>query len=246
MHIAILLAGHTNKAMPQRFHDYHDMFTILFQGLPNAEGFRFTTLAVVDDIFPNHPDDYDGYLISGSAYGVYDDAPFISRLIDLIQKIHQAKKPLFGVCFGHQIIAHALGGKAQKWHKGWVLGTTEVRLTKLPDWVEEKDWIDAKDNTINLIHVHQDQVTKLPRGAKLIGTANPCKNAAYIIGDTVFAVQGHPEFDAPYTDALVGLLADRAGESAVKAARESLSTPHDGMRIANWILAFFLRHKPAP
>ena len=87
-------------------------------------------------------------------------------------------------------------------------------------------------------------MTKLPRGAKLIGTASHCKNAAFIIGDTVFAVQGHPEFDAPYTDALVGLLADRAGESDVKAARKSLSTPHDGMRIANWILAFFLRHKP--
>ena len=244
MHVAILLAGHTNKAMARHFRDYHDMFTILFQGLPNGEGFRFTTLAVVDDIFPNHLDDYDGYLISGSAYGVYDDAPFIARLIDLIQQIHQAKKPLFGVCFGHQIIAHALGGQAQKWDNGWVLGTIEVTLTKLPDWVREKDCIDAKDNKINLIHVHQDQVTKLPRGATLIGTASHCKNAAFIIGDTVFAVQGHPEFDAPYTDALVGLLEDRAGESHVKAARESLSTHHDGMRVADWILAFFARHKP--
>ena len=97
MHIAILLAGHTNQAMPQQFHDYHDMFTILFKGLANGESFRFTTLAVVDDIFPNHLDDYDGYLISGSAYGVYDDAPFIARLIDLIQRIYKAKKPLFGV-----------------------------------------------------------------------------------------------------------------------------------------------------
>ena len=244
MHVAILLAGHTNKAMPERFRDYNDMFTILFQGLSKAEGFRFTTLAVVDNIFPNHLDDYDGYLISGSAYGVYDDAPFIARLIDLIQQIHQAKKPLFGVCFGHQIIAHALGGQAQKWDNGWVLGTIEVTLTKLPDWVEEKDWIDAKDNKINLIHVHQDQVTKLPRGATLIGTASHCKNAAFIIGDTVFAVQGHPEFDAPYTYALVGLLENRAGESHVKAARKSLSTPHDGMRVAEWILAFFSRHKP--
>ena len=244
MHVAILLAGHTNKAMPRRFRDYHDMFKILFQSLPNGEDFRFTTLAVVDDIFPNHLDDYDGYLISGSAYGVYDDAPFIARLIDLIQQIHQAKKPLFGVCFGHQIIAHALGGQAQKWDNGWVLGTIEITLAKLPDWIEKKDWVDAKDNKINLIHVHQDQVTKLPRGATLIGTASHCKNAAFIIGDTVFAVQGHPEFDAPYTDALVGLLEDRAGESHVKAARKSLSTPHDGMRVAEWILAFFSRHKP--
>ena len=168
MHIAILLTGHTNKAMPQCFHDYHHMFTTLFQGLPNGRNFRFTKVAVVDDVFPKHLDDYDGYLISGSAYGVYDDVPFIARLIDLIQQIHQAKKPLFGVCFGHQIIAHALGGQAQKWDDGWVLGTMEVTLTKLPDWVEEKDWIDSKHNKINLIHVHQDQVIKLPRGQSLL------------------------------------------------------------------------------
>ena len=114
-----------------------------------------------------------------------------------------------------------------------------------PEWVEENNWTGSNNNSINLIHVHQDQVTKLPRGAELIGTASHCKNAAFIIDDTVFAVQGHPEFDAPYTDALVGLLKDRAGESHVKAARKSLSTPHDGMRVANWILAFFARHKPA-
>ncbi|MFL2845796.1 MAG: type 1 glutamine amidotransferase [Candidatus Puniceispirillaceae bacterium] len=245
MHIAILLAGHTNKAMPQHFHDYHDMFTFLFQSIPNGKDFRFTTLAVVDDIFPNHLDDYDGYLISGSAYGVYDDAPFIARLMGLIRQIHQAKKPLFGVCFGHQIIAHALGGHAQKWDKGWVLGTIELTLTNLPDWIEENDWIDAKDKTIKLIHVHQDQVTKLPGGAQRIGTASHCKNAAFIIGDAVFAIQGHPEFDAPYTDALVRLLEDRAGKNHVRAARKSLSTPHDGQRVANWILTFFARHKPA-
>ena len=244
MHIAILLAGHTNRAMPQHFQDYYDMFTILFKGLQNGEDFRFTKLAVVDDIFPNHLDDFDGYLITGSAYGVYDDAPFIKRLIDFIQQIYQAKKPLFGVCFGHQIIAHALGGQAHTWENGWVLGTVEVKLTKMPDWIKEKDWINAKDNTINLIHVHQDQVTKLPRGATLIGTASHCKNAAFIISDMVFAVQGHPEFDAPYTDALVGLLEDQACASQVKAARKSLSIPHDGIKVANWILAFFAKHKP--
>ena len=244
MHIAILLAGHTNKAMPQRFHDYHDMFKILFQSLPNGRDFRFTTLAVVDDIFPSQIDDYDGYLISGSAYGVYDEAPFIRRLIELIRQIHLAKKPLFGVCFGHQIIAHALGGRAQKYDNGWVLGTTEVTLTNLPNWVEEKDWAHAKNKTINLIHVHQDQVTKLPRGAERIGTNRHCRNAAFVIGDTVFAVQGHPEFEESYTDALLCLLEDRAGKDHVIAARESLSTRHDGQRVANWVLAFFARHKP--
>ena len=88
-------------------------------------------------------------------------------------------------------------------------------------------------------------MTKLPTGAKRIGTTTHCKNAAYIIGDTVFAIQGHPEFNVPYTEALVGLLGERAGKRRVNEARKSLSTPHDGIKVANWILAFFARHKPA-
>ena len=135
MHIAILLAGHTNKAMPQRFHDYNDMFSDLFASLPVGRNFRFTTLAVVDDVFPAQIDDYDGYLVSGSAYGVYDDAPFIPKLMDFLRQTYSAKKPLAGVCFGHQIIAHALGGHAGKWDKGWGLGVKELVLTDLPDWI---------------------------------------------------------------------------------------------------------------
>jgi GMP synthase-like glutamine amidotransferase len=242
MHIAILLAGHTNKAMPQRFHDYDDMFTALFQDLPYGKDFRYTVLQVVDDVFPDHVDNYDGYLISGSAFGVYDDAPFIGRLMDLIRQIYHAKKPLVGICFGHQIIAHTLGGHAQKWDHGWGLGTIEINLTDLPDWIGENDWTGSKNSTINLIHVHQDQVIDLPTGARHIGSTYHCKNAAYLIGDTVFALQGHPEFDAPYTDALASLLEDRAGKSCVEAARKSLSKPHDGKKVAKWILKFFARH----
>ena len=242
MHIAILLAGHTNKAMPQRFHDYDDMFTDLFQSLPYGKDFRYSTLPVVDNVFPDHVDDYDGFLISGSAFGVYDDAPFIPRLMDLVRQICNAKKPLVGVCFGHQIIAHALGGRAQRWDRGWGLGTINIKLFDLPDWLEEADLTDNQNQTVNLIHVHQDQVIELPAGARPIGSAFHCKNAAYMISDTVFSFQGHPEFDVPYTEALLSLLEDRAGRNCVAAARLSLLTPHDGRRVAKWILKFFARH----
>ena len=160
MHIAILLAGHTNKAMPECFHDYDDMF-YPFSGLPLGKDFHFTILPVVD-VFPDNVDDYDGYLISGSAFGVYDDASFIKRLMNLILQIYNNKKPLVGVCFGHQIIAHTLGGQAQKWDRGWGLGTIKVNLIDLPDWIEEDNFNNNKSWTINLIHVHQDQVIALP------------------------------------------------------------------------------------
>ena len=95
-----------------------------------------------------------------------------------------------------------------------------------------------------MIHVHQDQVTSLPYGARRIASANHCANAAFVIGDDVFAIQGHPEFDADYTDALSNLLVDRAGADCVNESRQSLATPHDGKLVASWILAFFAKHAP--
>ena len=242
MHIAILLAGHSNKAMPLRFRDYDDMFINLFQNLPRGKDFTYTTLPVVDDVFPNHVNDYDGYLISGSAFGVYDDASFITRLMNLILQIYHNKKPLVGICFGHQIIAHTLGGQAQKWDRGWGLGTMKVNLIDPPDWIKEDNLTDNKNGTINLIHVHQDQVIELPNGARRIGTTYHCENAAYLISDRVFCFQGHPEFDASYTTALAGLLRNRAGNGCVEAALKSLSTPHDGRKVAQWILKFFAKY----
>ena len=87
MHIAILEAGRTNPDMPAKFRDYPDMFETLFAHQSNSADFRFSIIPVIDDVFPPTVDDFDGYLVTRSAYGVYDNAPFIPRLIVLIQKI---------------------------------------------------------------------------------------------------------------------------------------------------------------
>ncbi len=238
MHIAILLAGHTNPAMPKHFLDYHELLANLFKSLPVGRDFQFSTWPVVDGVFPDQINKYDGYLISGSSFGIYDNAPFISKLMHLIRQIYDAKKPLVGICFGHQIIAHALGGNAQKWAAGWGLGVKELTLIKPPDW------IGTKNKTFYLIHVHQDQVTRLPDRGQLIATTNHCKYAAYIIEDLVFSIQGHPEFDLSYTNALIELLKNRTSPRCIEEARESFSTPHEGKKTARWILSFFASHAP--
>ena len=235
MHIAILEAGRTNPKMPAKFHDYFDMFETLFADQSKNTNFKFSNVAVIDGEFPESVDDYDGYLITGSAYGVYDDAPFIPTLMAFIRIIYTAGKPLVGVCFGHQIIAQALGGTCIKWPGGWGVGTYDVALDTLPDWMPGRE-------TVRLIHFHQDQVTALPEGAVHLGSTSFCQNAMYYIGDTVFSMQGHPEFSADYTGALLDLREDTIGGDRVAKAHDDLKQEHEGITIAGWILAFFNSH----
>jgi len=239
MHIAILETGRTNPAMPAKFHDYPDMFETLFDGQANRANFRFSVVPVVDNIFPQSVGDYDGYLITGSAYGVYDDAPFIPNLMDFIRAIYAANKPLVGICFGHQAIAHALGGHAAKFDGGWGIGTMRVNISG------KAEWIPADVAHLDLIHVHQDQVDTLPENAVRLAESDFCRNAAFAIGKQVFAVQGHPEFTAEFTSALIDLREDKIGKDRSDQARVSLQNPHDGRRVGGWILDFFTGHNAA-
>ena len=239
MHIAILEAGRTNPDMPAEFQHYPDMFKTLFAGQPNSDAFQFSIVPVIDDVFPQSADYYDGYLLTGSAYGVYDDAPFIPILIKLIRDIFTAGKPLVGVCFGHQIVAHALGGHAAKFDGGWGVGTMPIKI------VGKADWIPPDIEQLDLIHMHQDQVTALPPDAVRLAKSEFCQNAAFTIGKQVFALQGHPEFTPAYTNALIDIREDIIGKERAATARISLQKPHDGHQVGNWILDFFTAHNTA-
>ena len=239
MHSAILEAGRTNPDMPAEFHDYPDMFETLFANQPNSADFRFSIVPVIDDVFPQSEDDYDGYLVTGSAYGVYDDAPFIPRLMAFIRKIFGAGKPIVGICFGHQIVAHALGGHAAKFDDGWGIGTMPIKM------VGAVDWIPSDIDQIDLIHVHQDQVMTLPPDAVRLAQSDFCNNAAFAIGKQVFAIQGHPEFTPEYTNALIDIREDKIGKDRAAKARISLQKSHDGRRVGGWILDFFAGHDRA-
>jgi GMP synthase-like glutamine amidotransferase len=239
MHIAILQAGRTNPDMPAEFQDYPDMFKTLFAAQTYNDSFAFSNVPVIDGVFPEAVDDYDGYLITGSAFGVYDDAPFIADLMVFIRQIFAARKPFVGVCFGHQVIAHALGGHAAKFDGGWGIGTMQVQL------VGAAEWIPANMERVDLIHVHQDQVTQLPPQAVRLAESNFCKNAAFAIGNQVFSVQGHPEFTPAYTNALINIREDKIGKVRAAVARSSLENPHDGQQVGGWILDFFANHDAA-
>lgn len=237
MKIAILETGRINKTIAARFDRYPEMFRTMF-ALAGADDLELATVAVVDGELPGSVDEFDGYLVTGSAAGVYDDYDWIAPLMAFLREAHAADKPLVGVCFGHQVIAHALGGHTEKWHGGWGLGVYDVTLDAAPAWMPE-------DDSVRLIHIHQDQVVRLPEDARLIGSTNFCANAMFHIGDNVFCMQGHPEFTPEYTAALMEARVDKMGEDRVADATRTLEGDHEGVTIAGWIASFFRQHEKA-
>ena len=223
MKIGILQTGHAPDEVQGPIGDYDAMFQRLLAG----QGFEFETFDVVDMEFPAGADACDGWIVTGSKHGAYEDHPFIPPLEDLIRDIAAAKRPMLGICFGHQIIAQAMGGKVVKHDGGWVVG---------------RQTYDYKGQDVAINAWHQDQVVELPPTATVIGRGETCENAALLYGDHIWTIQPHPEFGAD----MVAALATHRGPGVVPdaqldAARDALDTPTHQSTIAAEMAAFLKR-----
>jgi GMP synthase (glutamine-hydrolysing) len=226
MIIGILQTGHLPEAISERQGEYSDMFERLLGG----RGFEFRVFNVVDMEFPDGTDDADGWLITGSKHGAYEDHPWIPPLEDLIRAIRDAGKPLVGICFGHQIVAQALGGKVIKHPDGWALGRRTYRL----------------DGAEVALHAwHQDQVVELPPDAEVLASNGTTRFAMLAIGEKILTVQPHPEFERPVVE---GLIEHRSGaidpDLVEQAARSLDDGPNDNALLGDW-MADVLEGAPA-
>jgi len=221
MKIGILQTGHAPDMLLPDTGDYDAMMARMLDG----QGFDFETYAVVDQEFPESPHAADGWLITGSKHGAYEDHPWIPPLEELIRAIHAANLPMVGICFGHQIIAQALGGKVVKHPDGWRVGATQYEIEGSP---------------LTLNAWHQDQVIEAPDGAEIIGRAEGCDIAAMRIGERIYTVQPHPEYGAAFMQGLLdhrapGVVPDPLSDHA----RGLLSTPTDNAAMATRIADVF-------
>lgn len=142
--------------------------------------------------FPKSPDECDIWFITGSPKSVYDDIDWIHKLADFTKQLHAKKKKTIAICFGHQMIAHALGGKVSKSEKGWGVGIRSFNVMKNTDWMIDKI------QQMSLLFSHQDQVQKLPPQAELLAGDDFCPNQMFQIENHILTLQGHPEFTVQF------------------------------------------------
>ena len=222
MKIGILQTGKVPETLEQKHGQYPSMFERLFSG----HGFTFENYLVVDGELPPSVHACEGWLITGSAHGAYDPLPWISRLEEFIRDAYRAGVPVAGICFGHQIMAQAFGGKVEKFHGGWGAGTMEYRM--------------SNGDSIRVNAMHQDQVTVRPPDAEIICSSEFCENAGLAYSDLAISFQPHPEFDDAFIEDLVRVRAGKAmpAERAEVALASLGVDKHDAL-IARRIADFF-------
>lgn len=231
--LGILQAGRSPDALLGRYPDYNRMFVNLL----GEDAFDYRHWPVLDGVFPDSIDDADAWLITGSRFGAYEDHDWIPPLEALIREVYAAGKPMVGICFGHQIIAQALGGKVEKFSGGWSVGRVEYQLDETIFGSEAALGNDASA----LMAFHQDQVTELPDNARNVGSSSFCKNAALVYDNRILSIQPHPEFDRAFIEGLLETRGEILPDDVKMRAEQSLSSPVNREGIASVMRHFLTR-----
>ncbi len=230
MKIGILRADTVRPHLAEEYGEYPDMFMSLLSAQDGAVS--YVVYDVEHEQYPADIHEVDAYLLTGSKSSVYDDDPWILRLTDFVRTLDAQRKKLVGICFGHQMVAHALGGEVTRSPRGWGVGVHDYTMSQLPDWH------DGGEAQFQLLASHQDQVVTPAADAQVLGGSDFCESAVCQVGDHILTFQGHPEFVPGYSAALMDIRRDTIGEDTYVAARASLDRDPQSERVARWILGF--------
>jgi GMP synthase (glutamine-hydrolysing) len=228
MKIGILQTGLCPDELVEKHGEYDEMFR-RFLGNYN---FEFESYKVVESQFPASVKQADGWLVTGSRFGAYEDHDWIPPLEAFIRSAYAHGVPMVGVCFGHQIMAQALGGTVEKFKGGWSVGKQRYQF-------------DGIEGDVDLMAWHQDQIVELPPGAKGVGSSAFCKYAAVTYGDKMFSVQPHPEFGNSFVTDLFQSRKDVLTPQVLSQKDMDRSGPLSTTQVADLMAKVLKQEKPS-
>lgn len=231
MTIGLLLCDHLDPEVADAVGDYTELYPKAF----GRVGLDLRIYEATEGALPSSLDECDGWITSGSRRSSYEDEPWIHAVADLQRALAEARRPQVGICFGHQLLARALGGRVELAPVGWGVGGRSFEIAS------PAPWMDPAPERFTILMSHRDQVTRLPEGAELIAAAEYCPVGAYRIEDHVFCVQGHPEFVPELSRILMERRREAIGHEVVEAGLASLEEPLDQELVVDWIARFFSR-----
>lgn len=230
MRIGILQCDDVVTSLQPLYGNYPQMFAEQLRAqLPECE---LPVYRVLDGELPGSHDECDAWLITGSRFGVNDGLPWIDALCGFVRTLWEHQRPLIGICFGHQLMARALGGTVRQSERGWGVGLSFNQV------IERKDWMQPFQAHLDLLVSHQDQVVILPPQAQVLASSEFCPYYMIQYGDCFLSVQGHPEFCKDYCRDLMSLREGVLPPARLRAGMASLSANADSALMMAWIVRF--------
>lgn len=234
MKINLLLCDTFPGLLPPEIPSYASMFVNLFDSV--SHDIEYEVLPAMSGILPTEIRHNEVYLITGCNRSVYEDEPWILNLLQWIREAAARRAFIVGICFGHQAIAQALGGKVEQYAGGWGVGIRESRI------LDEGFRKFFAEGTMHLLYNHHDQVLCLPDGACPLATSDFCRYEAFRIGNQILAFQGHPEYTPEYElHLLYNHSADEAEEVKQRAIQTIQQRQHEGQIVARYIIYAFIQ-----
>ena len=226
MNVGLLECDEVSGRFAQVSGGYREMFAAL---IPEA---RFRYYRAHEGNLPATAAECEAWICTGSRYSAYDTMPWISDLLQLIREIEKSRVPFVGICFGHQVLAQALGGEVAKAENGWGVGVLPMEI------VSSESWMQPPRAEVRIQHMHQDQVQRLPAGSVVLGRSAHCEVGMFRVGATMLGIEGHPEFPADFAEALIRARRESIGAATSEAALKTVRAPNDGPLVGRWIARF--------
>ena len=231
MKIGILQCDDVQEQLQPEHGNYPEMFINLFHTVDPT--LNFATYRVMESEFPVSINECDTWLITGSRYSVYNDLEWIPLLEAFICELYQHEKKLIGICFGHQIMAQALGGRIEKSDKGWGVGKSVNKITST------RRWMSPESKNIAILVSHQDQITQLPENTEILASSDFCPFYMLQYSSNFLSIQGHPEFNKDYSQALMESRRNHIPHLIIRKGIESIKKSDiDNKLLSNWIINF--------